>query len=67
MRPLYDEFDELDGFFADSITTRHLLQEKLREERRHARRFALAAGKKRKQKFDDEDYDDNSYSDRSYD
>ena len=69
MRPLYHEFDELDVDFADSVITRHLLQKKLREERRHARRFMLTAGKKRKQKFDD-DYDDDydEYEDyESYD
>ncbi len=61
MRPFYDDFDDLDGDFADSVITRHLLQKKLRDERQHARRHGLFANKKRKQQFDDDDDFDDEY------
>ncbi len=71
MRSFYDEIDELDGEFADSLFTKQLLQEKLRNERRRARRHAFAARRKCNLRYDDEydkydEYDFDSHSGLNY-
>lgn len=63
MRPVYDDFDEFDFEFADSMIVRQMLREKQREQRRLASLRANGPGSKRsreefKAPWDDEDYED---------